>query len=52
MLTMDGDLQHDPDEIPSFLARLEEGYDVSVGGGVTARTISFCGVFRPAARTG
>jgi hypothetical protein len=28
---MDGDLQHDPDEIPNFLAKLEEGYDVVSG---------------------
>ncbi len=28
---MDGDLQHDPDEIPRFLAKLEEGYDVVSG---------------------
>jgi glycosyltransferase involved in cell wall biosynthesis len=28
---MDGDLQHDPEEIPNFLARLEEGYDVVSG---------------------
>ena len=27
VLAMDGDLQHDPDEIPNFLAKLEEGYD-------------------------
>jgi glycosyltransferase involved in cell wall biosynthesis len=31
LVAMDGDLQHDPDEIPSFLARLEEGYDVVSG---------------------
>ncbi len=31
MLAMDGDLQHDPAEIPSFLAKLEEGYDVVSG---------------------
>ena len=31
ILAMDGDLQHDPDEIPSFLAKLEEGYDVVSG---------------------
>ncbi len=31
VLAMDGDLQHDPDEIPSFLAKLEEGYDVVSG---------------------
>jgi drug/metabolite transporter superfamily protein YnfA len=28
---MDGDLQHDPEEIPNFLAKLEEGYDVVSG---------------------
>lgn len=31
VLAMDGDLQHDPDEIPYFLAKLEEGYDVVSG---------------------
>ncbi len=31
ILAMDGDLQHDPDEIPMFLAKLEEGYDVVSG---------------------
>ena len=31
ILAMDGDLQHDPAEIPQFLARLEEGYDVVSG---------------------
>ncbi len=31
ILAMDGDLQHDPDEIPLFLAKLEEGYDVVSG---------------------
>lgn len=31
VLAMDGDLQHDPDEIPAFLAKLEEGYDVVSG---------------------
>ena len=31
VLAMDGDLQHDPDEIPRFLAKLEEGYDVVSG---------------------
>jgi glycosyltransferase involved in cell wall biosynthesis len=31
LISMDGDLQHDPNEIPSFLARLEEGYDVVSG---------------------
>jgi glycosyltransferase involved in cell wall biosynthesis len=31
ILAMDGDLQHDPNEIPHFLAKLEEGYDVVSG---------------------
>ncbi len=31
VLAMDGDLQHDPAEIPIFLAKLEEGYDVVSG---------------------
>lgn len=31
ILAMDGDLQHDPGEIPNFLAKLEEGYDVVSG---------------------
>ncbi|MEZ5365974.1 MAG: glycosyltransferase family 2 protein [Bryobacterales bacterium] len=31
VFTMDGDLQDDPAEIPRFLAKLEEGYDVIAG---------------------
>ncbi len=31
ILAMDGDLQHDPAEIPDFAAKLEEGYDVVSG---------------------
>ena len=31
ILAMDGDLQHDPQEVPNFLAKLEEGYDVVSG---------------------
>ncbi len=31
ILAMDGDLQHDPAEIPQFMAKLEEGYDVVSG---------------------
>src|ERR1700742_831532 len=31
VLAMDGDLQHDPEEIPTFLAKLEEGFDVVSG---------------------
>jgi glycosyltransferase involved in cell wall biosynthesis len=39
ILAMDGDLQHDPEEVPNFLAKLEEGYDV-VSGWRTARVDS------------
>src|ERR1700722_16555996 len=31
VIAMDGDLQHDPGEIPRFLEKLEEGYDVVSG---------------------
>ena len=31
IITMDGDLQHDPADIPKFTAKLEEGFDI-VGG--------------------
>jgi len=31
VLAMDGDLQHDPLEVPNFIAKLEEGYDVVSG---------------------
>ncbi len=31
IVAMDGDLQHEPEEIPKLLAKLEEGYDVVSG---------------------
>jgi glycosyltransferase involved in cell wall biosynthesis len=31
LVTMDSDLQHFPEEIPTFLAKLDEGYDVVCG---------------------
>lgn len=31
LLTMDGDLQNDPEDIPRFLRKLDEGYDIVVG---------------------
>ncbi|HDJ86233.1 MAG TPA: glycosyltransferase, partial [Chromatiales bacterium] len=31
LLTMDGDLQNDPEDIPRLLAKLDEGYDIVVG---------------------
>lgn len=31
IITMDGDLQDDPDELPHFLAKLDEGYDLVSG---------------------
>jgi glycosyltransferase involved in cell wall biosynthesis len=31
LVTMDGDLQNDPTDIPHFLAKINEGYDIVVG---------------------
>jgi glycosyltransferase involved in cell wall biosynthesis len=31
IISMDGDLQHDPEEIPQFIAKMDEGYDVVSG---------------------
>lgn len=31
IITMDGDLQDDPEEIPLFIEKIEEGYDLVVG---------------------
>src|SRR5262245_51809142 len=31
VISMDGDLQHDPAEIPAFIAKLSEGYDIVSG---------------------
>jgi glycosyltransferase involved in cell wall biosynthesis len=31
IISMDGDLQHDPEEIPNFVAKIEEGYDIVSG---------------------
>ncbi|MFQ5759439.1 MAG: glycosyltransferase family 2 protein [Acidiferrobacterales bacterium] len=31
LVTMDGDLQNDPGDIPVFLQKIEEGYDIVVG---------------------
>lgn len=31
IISMDGDLQHDPADIPAFLVKLEEGYDIVSG---------------------
>jgi len=31
LITMDGDLQNDPSDIPNFLKKIDEGYDIVVG---------------------
>jgi len=31
IVTMDGDLQNDPSDIPNFFAKMDEGYDIVVG---------------------
>ncbi len=31
IVSLDGDLQHDPEDIPDLLAKIEEGYDIASG---------------------
>src|SRR5712664_2410943 len=31
IISLDGDLQHAPEDIPALLARIEEGYDIASG---------------------
>src|SRR5436309_9525971 len=31
VVSLDGDLQHDPDDIPALLAKIDEGYDIASG---------------------
>ena len=31
IISMDGDLQHDPAEIPAFITKIQEGYDIVSG---------------------
>ena len=31
IVSLDGDLQHDPDDIPALLAKIDEGYDIASG---------------------
>jgi glycosyltransferase involved in cell wall biosynthesis len=31
VISLDGDLQHDPEDIPELLAKIEEGYDIASG---------------------
>src|ERR1700733_13059842 len=31
VISLDGDLQHDPSDIPALLAKIEEGYDIASG---------------------
>ena len=40
IISMDGDLQHDPAEIPRFIEKIQEGYDI-VSGWRIARTDAF-----------
>jgi glycosyltransferase involved in cell wall biosynthesis len=37
IISMDGDLQHDPAEIPAFIAKMSEGYDIVSGWRVRRR---------------
>ena len=40
---MDADLSHDPEEIPNFVKKIEEGYDVVIGSRYLNGTISVVG---------
>src|SRR5215210_6718392 len=31
IITLDGDLQHEPEDIPALLAKIDEGYDIASG---------------------
>src|SRR5258707_8867689 len=31
IISLDGDLQHEPEDIPALLAKIEEGYDIASG---------------------
>ena len=31
IVSLDGDLQHEPEDIPALLAKIEEGYDIASG---------------------
>src|SRR5882672_2022091 len=31
IVSLDGDLQHDPEDIPNLLAKIDEGYDIASG---------------------
>ena len=39
VIAMDGDLQHDPDDIPAFIEKINEGYDIVSGWRRCASTI-------------
>src|SRR3990167_3069398 len=38
---MDADLQHDPEKIPEFLAKIDEGYDMAIGDGFKIAEVPF-----------
>src|ERR1700749_3135883 len=52
ILAMDGDLQHDPREIPNFRKSLRRAMTWLVDGARSASTTSSCGDSHRAARTG
>ena len=52
IIAMDGDLQHDPADIPLFLEKIAEGYDIVSGWRKNRVTISGCAASRRVAPTG
>ena len=45
LITMDGDLQNDPEDIPLLLAKLDEGYDAVLG--LRAKRQEMASTYRP-----
>jgi len=51
IVTLDADLQNDPEDIPKILAKVDEGCDVVTAGERTARTLSSRGACPPCSPT-
>jgi len=52
IISMDGDLQHDPEEIPAFSKKSRKAMTWSAGGATRGAIIGCCGKYLAALRTG
>jgi len=52
IIAMDGDLQHDPAEIPSFIEKLDEGFDIVAVGARKGKTLGLPAACRAVLRIG